>query len=554
MQRRTTFLIATLSVLAVLLAACGTNGGSTGTTGKTLVVDDAYTWDFSKDTDPSRGGVDFDADPFFHAIYDSLLTFKLGDSSTPIPLVAQSYTVSADAKTFTFIIRKDVKFADGTPLTAHDVEFTFNRLLNLHDNPVYLLDGITSMKATDDYTFVLTSSVPNPAIPFIVTNPALGIINSKLLMAHGGSDAANAATADSAHDFLGTTSVGSGPYTMASVSTSEVVLKANTNYWGPDKPNFGTVIFRNVAAATQLIEIQKASNQIELSLSGDQAASLTSNSALTVTSFTSPNITFAFCNIKTTPACANQHFVNAIRYGIDYQALVSVAGAGSAQAPGVVPTQFLGALTQAQAIQRDVTKAKSELQASGITNPTIQLDYTISSTGLNDSLAAKIKANLADVGITVNLNGQPSSIATPNYRGGKYHLGLAGWAPQRLPGVPARPAGRLARRLAHRRRSGYRGSRRQGGLNTRQCHAWPALSAAADSAQPGEPDAATHSARAVRGRDEKPHKCHLQPSLVPRPRLDRHLNRWERRWQGAAPNIPFSSSSADASSHWYFSA
>jgi len=429
MQRRTTFLIATLSVLAVLLAACGTSGGSTGTTGKTLVVDDAYTWDFSKDTDPSRGGVDFDADPFFHAIYDSLLTFKLGDSSTPIPLVAQSYTVSADAKTFTFIIRKDVKFADGTPLTAHDVEFTFNRLLNLHDNPVYLLDGITSMKATDDYTFVLTSSVPNPAIPFIVTNPALGIINSKLLMAHGGTDAANAATADSAHDFLGTTSVGSGPYQMASVSTSEVVLKANTNYWGPDKPNFGTVIFRNVAAATQLIEIQKASNQIELSLSGDQAASLKSNSALTVTSFTSPNITFAFCNIKITPACANQHFVNAIRYGIDYQALVSVAGAGSAQAPGVVPTQFLGALTQAQAIQRDVTKAKSELQASGIANPTIQLDYTISSTGLNDSLAAKIKANLADVGITVNLNGQPSSIATPNYRGAKYHLGLAGWAP-----------------------------------------------------------------------------------------------------------------------------
>jgi peptide/nickel transport system substrate-binding protein len=434
MQRRSTYLLATLSVLALLLgAACGNNGSNNNSTtnaaAKTLVVDDAYTWDFSKDTDPSRGGVDFDADPFFHAIYDSLLTFKLGDSSTPIPLVAQSYTASPDAKTFTFVIRKDVKFADGSPLTAHDVEFTFNRLLNLHDNPVYLLDGITSMKATDDYTFVLVSSVANPAIPFIVTNPALGIINSKLLMAHGGSDAANAATADTAHDFLGTTSVGSGPYTMASASTSQVVLKANPKYWGPDKPNFGTVIFRNVAAATQLIEVQKASNQIELSLSGDQAASLKSNSKLTVTSFTSPNITFAFCNLKTVPACANQHFVNAIRYGIDYQSLISVAGAGAAQAPGVVPTQFLGALPQSQAIKRDVAKAKSELQASGITNPTIQLDYTINSTGLNDSLAAKIKANLADVGITANLNGQPSSIATPNYRGGRYQLGLAGWAP-----------------------------------------------------------------------------------------------------------------------------
>ncbi len=133
MQRRSTILIATMSLLMVLLAACGNNGGGSSSgsaAGKTLVVDDAYTWDFSKDTDPSRGGVDFDADPFFHAIYDSLLTFKLGDSSTPVPLVAQSYTVSPDAKTFTFTIRKDVKFADGAPLTTHDVEFTFNRLLN----------------------------------------------------------------------------------------------------------------------------------------------------------------------------------------------------------------------------------------------------------------------------------------------------------------------------------------------------------------------------------------------------------------------------------------
>ena len=176
-MHRHRFLIASLSVFTVLLGTACSGGGTSpnGTAGQTLVVDDAYTWDFSKDTDPSRGGVDFDADPFFHAIYDSLLTFKLGDSSTPIPLVAQSYTVSSDAKTFTFTIRKDVKFADGTPLTAHDVEFTFNRLLNLHDNPVYLLDGIASMKATDDYTFVLVSSVPNPAIP---ATPNPGCVSS----------------------------------------------------------------------------------------------------------------------------------------------------------------------------------------------------------------------------------------------------------------------------------------------------------------------------------------------------------------------------------------
>src|SRR5260370_82613 len=133
MHGDTKVFIAAVSSLMVLLAACG-NNPSTGSSaaGKTLVIDHAYAWDFSKDNDPSRGGVDFEADPFFHAIYDSLLTFKLGDSSTPIPLVAQSYTVSPDAKTFTFTIRKDVKFADGTPLNARDVEFTYNQLRKQH--------------------------------------------------------------------------------------------------------------------------------------------------------------------------------------------------------------------------------------------------------------------------------------------------------------------------------------------------------------------------------------------------------------------------------------
>src|SRR5690349_17013779 len=91
-----------------------------GTAGKTLVVANAYSFT-TKDTDPDRGGVDFDADPFFHAVYDTLLTFKPGDTTSPQPLVAESYASSPDARTFTFTLRKDVKFSDGTALKAADV-------------------------------------------------------------------------------------------------------------------------------------------------------------------------------------------------------------------------------------------------------------------------------------------------------------------------------------------------------------------------------------------------------------------------------------------------
>ena len=64
---------------------------------RTLVIANAYSFT-TKDTDPDRGGVDFDADPFFHAVYDTLLTFKPGDTTSPQPLVAESYSASADAQ------------------------------------------------------------------------------------------------------------------------------------------------------------------------------------------------------------------------------------------------------------------------------------------------------------------------------------------------------------------------------------------------------------------------------------------------------------------------
>ena len=422
-----------------------------GTTGKTLVIANAYSFT-TKDTDPDRGGVDFDFDPYFHAVYDTLLTFKPGDTTNPVPLVAESYSASPDAKVYTFKLRKDVKFSDGTPLKAADVAFSYNRLLNLHDTPVYLLDGVTGVEAPDDSTFVITSKDPNPAIPFIVTNPALGVINSTVIKAHGGSDQPGADKTDTAEDYFQTASAGSGPYVMSSVSTTEMDLKANPNYWGPNKPNYQTVVYRQVAAPTQLIEIQKATDEVVLSLSGDQSQSLQGNARLQVNSFTSPNLTFLYVNENPDVLAfgANPHFKQAVRYGLDYDALVKVAGAGAAQAPGVVPPQFLGALTAASAVHRDLAKAKSELQASGLTNPSVELDYSTSTTGLTEAEAAKIQASLAEVGITITLNGQPSAIATPNYRGGKNPMGLFGWAPDYpdpndyLPFLPGQLVGKRA--------------------------------------------------------------------------------------------------------------
>lgn len=410
------------------LAACGGGGNNTNTGNHTLVVDKSFDM---KTADPQRefevsGGI------IAKALYSTLLTFKGADSATPVPSVAKSYTASSDAKTYTFKLRTDIKFTDGTPLTSADVAFSFNRLINIKGNPSFLLADIT-VSAPDASTVVLTSSSPNPAIPFIIPNPALGIVNSKVVKGHGGTDQPGADKADQAESFLNSQSAGSGPYTLKSFSTtSEVDLVANPSYWGP-KPFYNTVVVRNVQAPAQLINIQKGSNEVALDLSPDQAASLNSGT-VQVKAIPGPNVFFLFSNNnpQISSITPNKHFQNAIRYGLDYASYVQLAGAGAIQTPGVVPSMFLGALKSSDAAAFDLNKAKSELAASGLSNPSVNLgfpsDFTLNGISFS-TLAQKVQANLQAVGIKVNLTGSPISTALADYRAGKEQLGLWLWGP-----------------------------------------------------------------------------------------------------------------------------
>ena len=70
------------------------------------------------------------------AIYDTLLTFRGGDVSRPVLMAARGYRASGGGRTYTFDLRRDIRFADGTPMTAADVVFSFRRLINLKGNPV----------------------------------------------------------------------------------------------------------------------------------------------------------------------------------------------------------------------------------------------------------------------------------------------------------------------------------------------------------------------------------------------------------------------------------
>lgn len=430
----------TVAALTVAVAACGggaTSSGSGGTTpgssdgssagsSGTLVVETSFVL---KTVDPARmfepTGLMID-----HQLYDTLLTYKGSDVSKPVPDLATSFTASPDAKTYTFTLRKGVTFANGDPVTANDVVYSLTRTKNIQGNPSFLMAGVTAT-APNANTVVLTSQTPNTAIPAIVTNPALGIVDAKVVTADGGDDSTKASTADKAEAKLNAASAGSGPYTLTSFSTtSEVDLTANPKYWGP-KPKYAKIVIRNVAASVQKLDVLRGESQIAVDLSPTQAQGM---SGVQIVNGASPNLFFVLSNdnSKVSAIASNPKFQEAVRDGIDYAALVQLAGKGAEQAAGVIPSNFLGALPASQAPVYDLAKAKAALAASGLGHPTVTMVYPsdLSVNGISfGDLAARVQQQLAQVGITVKLQGQSIQVALDSYRGGKEEMGLWYWGP-----------------------------------------------------------------------------------------------------------------------------
>ncbi|MEV7013834.1 ABC transporter substrate-binding protein [Streptosporangium sp. NPDC051022] len=415
---------------ALALAACSSGGSSTpaaqggGTAAKTLVVDTSFNL---KTADPGRT---YEPTGLIvgKAAYDTLLTFEGSDVTKPVPSLAESFELSSDGKTLTLKLRQGATFADGSPVTADDVVFSLDRVRDMKGTPSFLLDGVKVAK-TDDTTITLTSENPNPALPYILPNPALGILNSKVAKEHG----ATTDSGDKAEQYLNSTSLGSGPYTIESVNiSSQVVLKANVKYWGPNKPVYDKVVIRNVESATQKLNVSRGDSQVALDLSGDQVNGLPGN--LQVSKTPSANVVFLFANRDSaiSKVTSNPKFAEALRKGIDYTGLLELAGQGSVQAPGVIPSMILGALPAEQAAKRDVEGAKAALKESGVTDPKVKLEYPSELTlnGLSlQGMAERIQANLKEVGITVDLSPAPVTTALDNYRNGKEELGLWWWGP-----------------------------------------------------------------------------------------------------------------------------
>ncbi|MFF2631453.1 ABC transporter substrate-binding protein [Microbacterium sp. NPDC058021] len=417
---------ALVAVAALALAGCsGGNSASNASDGGdagTLVVDTAFSLETG---DPGRNYVPT-GNMVLHAVYETLLTLE-GDDTTPQPALA-TMEQNEDATEFTFTLDADRVFSDGSAVTADDVVFSLERVAGMTDSKAnFLMSGITVEKV-DDATVVLKTEKPSLQLPAIVTNPSLSILNADEVEANGGTTG----TDDQAQAFLDGASAGTGPYVLDSMDiASQVVLVENPEYNGPSPAAYDKIVVRNVTeSATQLINLKGGDSHIAVDLNGDQVDGL--GDGFTVDSVPSAETIFLLINQnpEVSPATASPEFAEAVRFALDYDKILELAGVGAAQATGVIPPMFAGA--QTEGAEQDLDRVAAALAASGYAGETVKLQFP------NDNpvggveftpVAERVQDQLKAAGINVELAPAPFATEIDPYVNGTEGFSMWYWGP-----------------------------------------------------------------------------------------------------------------------------
>ncbi|MBN2471295.1 MAG: ABC transporter substrate-binding protein [Anaerolineae bacterium] len=368
-------------------------------------------------------------------VYDTLITFPTDSVSEIVPNLAADWDISDDGLVYTFMLRDDVVFSNGDALSADDVVFSINRMMNLKDNPAFLADGIVSVEAVDDLTVALTLAQPDPAILAKLVFDAFSIVNADVVMAQGGTAAADAAETDTAEMWFDANSAGTGPYMVASYEpTVQTVLVRNENYWG-EAPYFDRIIIRNMPeAATQKLALEAGDIDIAMDVTSDQLPSLEGNETISVYSTQSDTLIFLLMNMNPDVGgpMSDQTVQLAVRYALDYEGLAILGGVGTLNPAAMVPIGFGGALDPSEGLSRDLARAGELLAEAGYADGfSVDLRYPdFNYIGTQFSLVAqKVQADLAEVGITVNLVPEELQVSLESYRAGQQGFGLWLWNP-----------------------------------------------------------------------------------------------------------------------------
>jgi len=331
-----------------------------------------------------RGGDSVGLDPAYETdgnsfmicdnIFEALVAYK--DESTALePGLAESWDISADGKTYTFHLRKGVRFHDGTPFNADAVVFSIGRMMKTRNvkffgqglsipaqerPPEYWVsmemdDTIGSIEAVDDHTVVF--KLQRVEAPFLAN---MGMDFADMI--------SPTAFMKNPKEFL-RTPVGTGPYRFVKwVKDDRIILEKNTDYWDKSGgPYLDRVIFRSIPEnSVRFLELKTANIHICQFPNPADIDLARKDPNLKLISQPGMNVGYLSFNHTKEPWKSNVHLRRAIGHAINRKAIVDNIYQGMGQvAKNPIPPTMWGYNHDIPGFKYDPELAKAELAKAG---------------------------------------------------------------------------------------------------------------------------------------------------------------------------------------------
>lgn len=346
------------------------------------------------------------------AVLGSLV--MMSDLLEPIGNLAETIDIAPDSTVYTFTLRQGATFNDGTPLTSADVIFTFERALDKRVGSIWTgrlqgiqgaaeygaqqADAVAGLEAPDERTVRITLVGPDSAfLPVLADFSGLGILPKHILGEVAPDQLVN-------HAFNLAPTVGAGPFTFVRYETDQFVeLMANPNYWG-GAPAVETIFLRILQADIAVAELERGSLDL-MSVSFDDAERLAASEGITVVSVESPSMDSMSLNLDL-EYFQDKRLRQAMMYAIDRQSITQQIYKGNAVVRNspIFGPDWMGVPEGLNEYAFNPDTARQLIADAGWdTNRTVEMMFNPSGNATFTNMVPIIQAQLADVGIKVEL-------------------------------------------------------------------------------------------------------------------------------------------------------
>ena len=345
----------------ILMAGCGSSGGSGGSSGGTggsasgPVHGGNLTFAAVQDAQSMNATTVFDNNSIwiFEQIFQTLYTVTNNGKSV-IPQLATSYKVSADKKTYTFTLRHGVKFSTGKPMTSADVKFSLDQNTKASQGWGFINTAIKSVSAPSPDTVAVHLKYPWAPLLADLSIFANGIVPAN----YGGETEAQ----------FYTHPVGTGPFKWDYWHKGSALrLVRNPLYWEKGKPYLNSITWTDVPNDnTRQLQLKGGQAQIDQFPAWSTVASLKAAQGVNMHLFNSTQTNYMAFNELRKPF-QDVHVRRAISLAINRNALVKAVLFGNGKpANSLFPPQVPFYQAATPGLQYNLAAAKQEMAKSSV--------------------------------------------------------------------------------------------------------------------------------------------------------------------------------------------